>query len=142
MGKWLKMRGTPLTIEQIKVLKQDDYVWMVFKEWGKRAGLYGHVVNSHDEELVIDYNLIDDDFVRYLHSDYGKTWLVYKNKEAENAGYGNIEQAVREFATDIIELLDEMGMERSSEYNDGYDDGVADCITNIKSRIKEKFGGE
>lgn len=56
------------------------------------------------------------------------------------SGYGNVEQAVREFANNIIDLLDEMGMERSSEYNDGYDDGVADCITNIKSRLTELYG--
>lgn len=59
-----------------------------------------------------------------------------------NAGYGNVKQSVKEFAGNIIELLDEMGMERSSEYNDGYDDGVADCITNIKSRLTELYGAD
>ena len=49
-------------------------------------------------------------------------------------------QAVREFAEKIISVLDEMGMERSSEYNDGYNDSVADCITNIKSCFKELYG--
>lgn len=52
------------------------------------------------------------------------------------------QQTVREFASNIIDLLDEMGMERSSEYNDGYDDGVTDCITNIKSRLTELYGAE
>lgn len=55
-------------------------------------------------------------------------------------GYGNVKKSVKEFADNIIDLLDEMGMERSSEYNDGYDDGVADCITNIKSRLAELYG--
>lgn len=59
-----------------------------------------------------------------------------------NASYGNVEQAVKEFASNIIDLLGEMGMERSSEYNDGYDDGVADCITNIKSRLTELYGAD
>lgn len=53
-----------------------------------------------------------------------------------------VHATVREFASNIIDLLDEMGMERSSEYNDGYDDGVADCITNIKSQITELYGAE
>lgn len=63
-------------------------------------------------------------------------------KTLNNAGYGNVKQAVKEFAGNIIELFDEMGMERSSEYNDGYDDGVVDCITNIKSRLTELYGAD
>lgn len=59
-----------------------------------------------------------------------------------NSGIGNVKQAVKEFASNIIDLLGEMGMERSSEYNDGYDDGVADCITNIKSRLTELYGAD
>lgn len=65
-----------------------------------------------------------------------QTMEVKKSLEIESAA----QQAVKEFAGNIIELLDEMGMERSSEYNDGYDDGVADCITNIKSLITELYG--
>lgn len=51
-------------------------------------------------------------------------------------------QAVEEFVNNVIDLFDEMGMKRSSEYNDGYDDGVADCITNIRSRLIELYGAE
>lgn len=59
-----------------------------------------------------------------------------------NSGIGNVKQAVKEFASNMIDLLGEMGMERSSEYNDGYDDGVADCITNIKSQSTELYGAD
>ncbi len=67
-----------------------------------------------------------------------KKMEVKKSFEIESA----VQKAVKEFAGNIIELLDEMGMERSSEYNDGYDDGVADCITNIKSLITELYGAD
>ncbi len=67
-----------------------------------------------------------------------KKMEVKKSFEIESA----VQKAVKEFAGNIIELLDEMGMERSSEYNDGYDDWVADCITNIKSLITELYGAD
>lgn len=62
--------------------------------------------------------------------------------ELSEQGIDDKKQAVKEFASNIIDLLDEMGMERSSEYNDGYDDGVADCITNIKSRLTKLYGAD
>lgn len=74
--------------------------------------------------------------------DNGKTIKLYiKKQDLLHALKLEAEQvkkrAVEEFVVKAVDTLDEMGMERSSEYNDGYDDGVADCITNIKSLLQE-----
>lgn len=79
---------------------------------------------------------------------YSKAQLPYDNALRACAigilasGYSNAKQTIKEFANSVIDLLDEMCMERSGEYNDGYDDGVADCITNIKSKITELYGAD
>lgn len=59
----------PLTIEELKALEVDDWVWIVDLKTGENTG----------------YAQIEDDWVECDWDNYGKTWLAYKNKEQEEA---------------------------------------------------------
>lgn len=65
----------PLTIEQLKALEVGDWVWVVDK--GARSSAYFKII---DTALMFDIISIDTSlWLNY--SNYGKTWLAYKNKE-------------------------------------------------------------
>lgn len=68
----------PLTIEQLKALEIGDWVWVVCCI----AGTYAMKINQ--SEKCLEYQTIAE--ISYLdYSDYGKTWLAYKNKEQAEA---------------------------------------------------------
>lgn len=61
----------PLTIEELKTLPVGEWVWVIFT-WTKWQGEY----------MTIDNLCVcDSSQNEYLYSDYGKTWVAYKNKE-------------------------------------------------------------
>lgn len=62
----------PLTIEELKALEVGDWVWE------DKSKVYEFVKDKTDEFLLI---LVDGILDRHYYSDYGKTWLAYKNKE-------------------------------------------------------------
>ena len=64
----------PLTIDELRALKVGDWVWV---ETFDKHFYYKILVPSVDE-MVFSYRHYTD-VMRY--SDYGKTWLAYKNKE-------------------------------------------------------------
>lgn len=92
----------PLTIEELKVLQVGDWVWIVDPTsnnsgtyWIKYEYLLFNPMNEYFKDLVVV-------------EDYGKYWVAYKNKEeAKNTGYGNVRQAVREFAEKLKEKATE-----------------------------------
>lgn len=60
----------PLTIEELKALEVGDWVWLIDLKLGVNTG----------------YEQKDEDFNEYADfSNYGKTWLAYKNKEQAEA---------------------------------------------------------
>lgn len=71
----------PLTIEQLKALEVGDWVWIKDNLGEKYWRVYS---NEGKHLLILASDCITD---RFLYSDYGKTWLAYKNKEqAETKG--------------------------------------------------------
>lgn len=78
----------PLTIEELKSLKVRDWMWLV------ENGMQGMYVNLLYELYSLNSILPTgicvgayEYEVNYSYSDYGKTWLAYKNKEmAESKG--------------------------------------------------------
>lgn len=69
----------PLTIEQLKALEVGDWVWIVaLCEDYKTA--YVHLVGVYGDYFIANYSGLYNSFA---YSDYGKTWLAYKNKEQE-----------------------------------------------------------
>lgn len=80
----------PLTIEELKSLKVGDWVWIldfsktVYKPISD-SGSYYRIDDSGkntDKELWCHCSAIGHGF---NYSDYGKTWLAYKNKEQAEA---------------------------------------------------------
>ena len=68
----------PLTIEELKALKEDDWVWVVVKEnaYPKSAQETGYcMIGQSKDGIGCGY------MCKVLYTDYGKTWIAYKNKE-------------------------------------------------------------
>lgn len=73
----------PLTIEELKALKEDDWVWVIDKDFD--LNYYANITKQGIDHIVVwgcSYDEYD-----LLYSDYGTMWLAYKNKEqAESKG--------------------------------------------------------
>ena len=79
----------PLTIEELRNLPVGDWVWIVDEEDG--VSFYAR----HDEECCVTMHpkthcdefayTSADEFGAYDFTDYGKTWLAYRNKEQAEA---------------------------------------------------------
>lgn len=68
----------PLSIEEIKQLEEDDYLWIVDFE-NNNSEYYKIVCNG---QIVLKLNIIGDRCSwDVYYKDYGKTWVAYKNKE-------------------------------------------------------------
>ncbi|MDE7337325.1 MAG: hypothetical protein K2N32_04340 [Clostridia bacterium] len=75
----------PLTIEELKVLPVGEWVWVVPSD-DIFTPYYGQI-NKYtdrpfDEELWVNSQT---NIIVLYYSDYGKTWLAYKNKEMAEA---------------------------------------------------------
>ena len=79
----------PLTIEELKALEVGDWVWVVDTE--RQEQFYARkdaeceikVIGDNSEEEFA-YTTADE-FGAFGYSDYGNTWLAYKNKEQAEA---------------------------------------------------------
>lgn len=94
----------PLTIEQLKALEVGEWVWLICIREGRHSdGFYvrkeGRAFN--DTKFVYDHINCDDYEVDY-YSNYGKTWLAYKNKEAAE---GKDDEIRKEVAKEILQQL-------------------------------------
>lgn len=68
----------PLSIEEIKQLEEDDYLWIVDFE-NNNNEYYKIVCNG---QIVLKLNIIGDRCSwDVYYKDYGTKWLAYKNKE-------------------------------------------------------------
>lgn len=71
----------PLTLEELKSLRECDWVWVeIFDEIYAihHRNKYGQI-EYLDEERICFF----EDEAEWNYSDYGKTWLAYKNKERQ-----------------------------------------------------------
>lgn len=106
MDKEKEIESKPLTVEELKVLKRHDWIWLV--ESGH--GIYRVIQHSTDSNIYVSSPCAELKTFDYV--DYGTKWIAYKNKEeAENAGYGNVKQAVKEFAEMVKENLEYIVMQ-------------------------------
>lgn len=70
----------PLTIDELKALEVGDWVWLVYKNTVYRR--YTQIQAIEGTRLYVwGRGLAECEMKQY--SDYGKTWLAYKNKEQE-----------------------------------------------------------
>lgn len=67
----------PLTIEELKALEVGDWVWIENKSLPSYSGYYKIIASAGD--MYILSQIYKNETFRF--SDYGKTWLSYKNKE-------------------------------------------------------------
>lgn len=67
----------PLSIEELKNLSEGDWVWILPIDKAL-CGYYAEILRQEKEALI--YAAICRG-VQTIYSDYGKTWLAYKNKE-------------------------------------------------------------
>lgn len=65
-----------LTIEQLKSLNIDDWIWFVDKY--ANDGAYWQIYKSYDNGLVL---ICGDNINMFSYSEYGTAWCAYKNKE-------------------------------------------------------------
>lgn len=100
----------PLSIEELRNLEVGD--WM----WEDKSKVYEFIKDKTEEFML---TLCDGVLDRHYYSDYGKTWLAYKNKEqAECKG-------------EIVELPCKIG-DTVWYIKYGY------CYSNLKSRMEAK----
>lgn len=71
----------PLTIEQLKALEVGDWVWLIDKIGDTKS--YWSISENTNEYLLVYQECYS--FGNLNYSDYGKTWLAYKHKEAAEA---------------------------------------------------------
>lgn len=71
----------PLTIEELKALKVGGWVWVEYDE-DCMEGSYVRICYIDDKELKTSHTIPAN---TYGFSDYGTTWLAYKNKEQAEA---------------------------------------------------------
>lgn len=72
----------PLTIEELKSLEAGDWVWLVYKNTDYRR--YAQIQAIEGTRLYVWGRGLAECEMKQ-HSDYGKTWLAYKNKEEAEA---------------------------------------------------------
>lgn len=69
----------PLTIDELKALKVDDWVWLKVCD----TKSYWNISENTNEYLLVYQECYCFGTLNY--SDYGKTWLAWKNKEQADA---------------------------------------------------------
>lgn len=69
--------NNPLTIEQLKLLKKGDWVWIIDKELPINTGYY-KIKSINVTHILLQQGLAENLIPYAL---YGKEWIAYKNKE-------------------------------------------------------------
>ena len=73
------MKGKPLTVEELRAISLGDWVWIVYADveiYAKKCELCS--TDKNDEKEIFNVPFTDANFE---YSDYGKSWIAYKNKE-------------------------------------------------------------
>ena len=74
----------PLTIDELNALQVGDWVWVVDEDF--KDGRYREITIQNEIEPTLFYvSSYSNPAKVYNYSDYGKTWLAYKNKEQTEA---------------------------------------------------------
>lgn len=74
----------PLTIDELNALQVGDWVWVVDEDF--KDGRYREITIQNEIEPTLFYvSSYSNPAKVYNYSDYGKTWLAYKNKEQAEA---------------------------------------------------------
>lgn len=138
MDKEKEMVGKPLSIKELKALRVGDWVWVVNNEIPQYTGYY-----KIDLFAISHLHLVQGlgkTAIPFL--TYGDEWVVYRNKEeAESASYGNIENAVQEFAEELKEKLTSFVNGDNEEEVLSKIEACMDLENCIDKLIKERFGG-
>lgn len=71
----------PLTIEELKNLEVGDWVWIIDTDSGNGTYAQTFCVGKDMLQFSTALNMLPP----HIYSDYGKTWLAYKNKEQAEA---------------------------------------------------------
>ncbi len=89
-GQLKEQETKPLTIEQLKELKEGDWVWLIDKE--NNSAQYAYIVQQFTKDGVHKTCQYNDTYMwdlnhRYVYeyADYGIKWFAYKNKEQAEA---------------------------------------------------------
>ena len=102
----------PLTIEELKALKEDEWLWLVYLPTNCDSYVY------IKEQGVDSICILDMGYVfAYKYSEYGTKWLAYKNKEF----------AEEDKKDKVIELLEKLT------------EGAVDCISSNDFKDTEQF---
>lgn len=73
--------GRTLTIEEIMQLKENECLYIRIID-NFFSGFSGYYMFKHKNDFAINlYCKANDNFANLWYSDYGKTWLAYRNKE-------------------------------------------------------------
>lgn len=88
----------PLTIEQLKALEVGDWVWLIDKVGDTKS--YWSISENTNEYLLVYQECYS--FGTLAYSDYGKTWLAYKNKEQAE---GKDDEIRKQTAKEILQDL-------------------------------------
>lgn len=83
----------PLTIKELRALPIGDWVWAESKDYGK---MYAIIEDYNNDEILLNSISL---FGWLNYSDYGKTWVIYKNKEQAEYKEDEYELAVDGYLT-------------------------------------------
>lgn len=114
-----------LTIEEIKQLEKDDWLYLIRTEpYDKREKYYK--INRKNQNSLVFYCGSGNE-IAFSYEDYGKTWLAYKNKEqAECKGV---------LKSLICDIGDKVYIVKKICDCFSIDDGIIECITIIGNTI-------
>lgn len=144
-AKWKRrnFKMKPLTIEQLKSLEVGDWVWIIdFEKTVYKpisdSGNYYRINDSGeyaDKELWCYCSAIGHGFD---YSDYGKTWLAYKNKEQAEAKGEIVElPCIRKVTADNMEKYHVYYIGRCGLYENAITYDWCDTYKQAECRLAE-----
>lgn len=119
----------PLTIEELKALNVGDWVWIEFRIECMKKERKCYVQIPNDNEAIMEWN-----FTPLKYSDYGNTWIAYKNKEIAECK-GELVEFPR------VRLLAEEGDDKLFDIEwIGKDDGeIRSCWCFSEKQVRKKL---
>ena len=95
----------PLTIEELKALKEDDWIYIKDLEFGN--DFYATVTDTYLGESAKYINIASAGWYQeFWFESYGTEWLAYKNKEEAEGEYDSrVEQAKKQTAKEILDNI-------------------------------------
>lgn len=93
----------PLTIEELKALKEDDWIYIKDLEFGN--DFYATVTDTYLGESAKYINIASAGWYQeFWFESYGTEWLAYKNKEEAVGEYDSrVKEAKKQTAKEILD---------------------------------------